>query len=194
VKIILGGPPHSGKGCLREGLKKAIIEISEGRLYPYVITACPDGEGSWFQEAYNTDNENATKIKQHYKSDFSEEKFKKWAAWVMNCPLPITIVDIGGIPDKGNEIICSQATHAILIAGNPNELPKWRELCSTCNLEIITEIRSDYFGTQDKPLVEGHDKVYRGSVHALERGDLTIKNRPTVKALAKIIIEKSKKG
>ena len=53
VKIVLGGPPKSGKSCLREGLKQAILGFrrdSPGIPYPYVITACPDGEGAWFQE------------------------------------------------------------------------------------------------------------------------------------------------
>ncbi len=41
VKIVLGGPPHSGKSCLREGLKKAILRLYPERPYPYAITACP---------------------------------------------------------------------------------------------------------------------------------------------------------
>ncbi|WP_347566287.1 CRISPR-associated protein Csx3 [Scytonema sp. UIC 10036] len=47
LKVVLCGPPQSGKSCLREGLKQA-IGIIEGAPYPYVITACPDGEGAWF--------------------------------------------------------------------------------------------------------------------------------------------------
>jgi len=42
MKVVLAGPPKSGKSCLREGLKQAIRRIS-GAPYPYVITACPDG-------------------------------------------------------------------------------------------------------------------------------------------------------
>jgi CRISPR-associated protein Csx3 len=49
VKVVLCGPPHSGKSCLREGLKQAIRQIPNAP-YPYVLTACPDGEGAWYFE------------------------------------------------------------------------------------------------------------------------------------------------
>lgn len=62
IKIILGGPPHSGKSYLRYGLKEAIKEIN-GAPYPYVITACPDGEGSWFHETAGTDQDLAREHK-----------------------------------------------------------------------------------------------------------------------------------
>lgn len=45
MKVVLCGPPRSGKSCLREGLKQAIRRVP-GAPYPYVITAAPDGEGA----------------------------------------------------------------------------------------------------------------------------------------------------
>ena len=62
MKIVLGGPPHSGKSCLREGLKQA-IRIIPNAPYPYVITACPDGEGCWHYEAASCDPKNAEIVK-----------------------------------------------------------------------------------------------------------------------------------
>ena len=61
-KVILAGPPRSGKSCLREGLKNVLVDLPDAP-YPYVITACPDGEGAWFQEAVRHDPESAQACK-----------------------------------------------------------------------------------------------------------------------------------
>jgi CRISPR-associated protein Csx3 len=85
LKIVLCGPPHSGKSCLREGLKQAIVNI-DNVPYPYVITACPDGEGSYFSEAAKRDPELARRLKQEYKAKFTMEFAEKAAGWVELIP------------------------------------------------------------------------------------------------------------
>lgn len=185
-KIVLCGPPRSGKSCLREGLKQAIRRIP-GSPYPYVITACPDGEGSWFQETVDLDPELAAQLKAAYKSKFTPEFVRRVADSVKNCTLPLTLVDIGGIPSVENEVICASATHAILLAGDLNRLPEWHAFCGKLGLHIIAEIHSDYRGTEDSVPSLGEDSVWRGSVHYLERGE-PVYERPTVKALAEILV------
>lgn len=188
MKIILGGPPHSGKSCLRYGLKEA-IKIMPGSCYPYVITACPDGEGAWFQETFSSNNELALELKLPYKSKFTQEKVALWADWVSNCTEPLTIVDIGGKLDEKNEIICREATHAILVAGNLEDLPSWRDFCINLGIKIIAEIHSDLHGIKDLPFSRDDNNVYHGTVHHLERGDKTIAKRPTVIELAHILLK-----
>jgi CRISPR-associated protein Csx3 len=196
MKIVLAGPPRSGKSCLREGLKQAIRRIP-GAPYPYVITACPDGEGAWFQETAARSPEEARRIKEAYKAflgGFTPAQVEKFATWVKECNLPLTLVDIGGIPSVENERICAHATHAILLAGDTDEeswsqrLEVWREFCGRLGLRIIAEIHSDYRGSEDTIPVFGPDGVWRGSVHYLERGE-PVHERPTVKALAEILVE-----
>ncbi len=188
MKIILGGPPHSGKSCLRYGLKEAIKNIPNSP-YPYVITACPDGEGCWFQETHNKNSKLAQKLKLPYKSNFSKEKVQMWAQWVSNSSEPLTFIDIGGIPDEKNEEICRTATHAIIVYGKLDSLLQWRDFCKRLDIQIIAEIHSDLHGKNDVPLSKTNDNIYQGAVHHLERGDLTIKERPTVVELAKIITQ-----
>ena len=187
MKIVLCGPPRSGKSCLREGLKQAIRRVP-GAPYPYVITACPDGEGSWFQETVNLDPELAAKLKVAYKSKFTPEFVKRVADSVESCELPLTLVDIGGIPSVENEAICASATHAILLAGDLNNLPEWRQFCGKLGLRIVAEIHSNYHGTEDTVPVLGEDSVWKGSVHHLERGEL-VNERPTVVGLAEILVQ-----
>ena len=187
MKIVLCGPPKSGKSCLREGLKQAVRRVP-GAPYPYVITGAPDGEGAWFQEAVNLDPEAAAKYKAAYKAKFTPEFVRRVADSVEKCNLPLTLVDIGGIASVENEAICASATHAILLAGDMGRLPEWRAFCGKLGLRIIAEVQSDYRGTDDTVPVLGEAGIYRGSVHYLERGE-PIHNRPTVRALAEILVK-----
>lgn len=193
LKIVLGGPPRSGKSCMREGLKQAAKAIP-GSPYPYVITACPDGEGSWFQETVNADPVLAAECKAAYKAKFTPEFVQRIADSVHNCSLPLTLVDVGGVTSLENEVICASATHAILLAGDTDSeswlerLVEWRTFCEKVGLSVIAEIHSDYHGTKDVVPVLGEDGIWRGSVHHLERGELAAE-RPTVKVLAEILVQ-----
>lgn len=186
LKIILGGPPQSGKSCLRYGLKEA-FKRRQTDVYPYVITACPDGEGSWFQETVSSDANLAMELKENYKRSFTHEYVELWAESVKNCTTELTLVDIGGIPSDQNRVICEHATHAILVAGDVDELSEWRLFCSELEITVIAEIHSDYYAVADTTLTLSSDGVYRGSVHHLERGDNSVADRPTIKQLAGVL-------
>lgn len=197
-RIVLAGPPRSGKSCLREGLKQAIRQIP-GAPYPYVITACPDGEGSWFQATVNQDPDLAKALKDAYKAKFTPDFVARIAASVSNCTLPLTLVDIGGIPSPENHVICADATHAVLLAGTDpktgeiwsERLVPWRAFCQEVGLTVVAEIFSDYRGAGDVVEGLGPDKIFRGSVHYLERGE-PVQDRPLVRALAARLVELSK--
>lgn len=186
MKIVLCGPPRSGKSCLRQGLKDAVRRIP-GAPYPYVITACPDGEGAWFQETVNVDPAAATQYKAAYKSKFTPEFVRRIADSVKNVALPLVLVDIGGIPSAENRQICASATHAILLAGDMGRLPEWRTFCEELHISVLAEIWSNYHGTSDVVPQLGADGVYRGAVHHLERGE-PVAERATIKALAEILV------
>jgi len=193
-KIVLAGPPRSGKSCMREGLKQAIRAIP-GAPYPYVITACPDGEGSWFQETVNADPELAARCKAEYKAKFTPEFVRRVAESIRNCSLDLTLVDIGGIPSEENRVICKDATHIVLLAGNDpkhgtpwqDRLPEWREFAEELGLVVVAEIFSDYHGTEDKVEGASPDSVLRGNVHYLERGE-NVSERPMIRALAEHLL------
>ena len=185
-KIVLAGPPRSGKSCLREGLKQA-IRANPGAPYPYVITACPDGEGSWFQETVNLDPSLAAACKAAYKAKFTPEFVSRIADSVRNCSLELTLVDIGGIPSIENERICSGATHIVILAGDMAKVPEWSEFAHKVGLTVVAEIFSDYHGTEDKVEGVSPDGILRGSVHHLERGE-SISDRSMIQALAKHLL------
>lgn len=189
-KIILAGPPKSGKSCFKYGIKMAITSIS-GAPYPYAFNACPDGEGSWFQETMNADPEMAAKLKAQYKSQFSPEFVKRVADGVKNLSDPLNFIDIGGIISPENEKICEGANGAVILSGQTaveNDLPaQWKEFFTDLGIPVVAEIYSDYHGSQDIVEGVGEDGVFRGSVHYLERGEL-LKDRKTLKAFSEFIV------
>jgi CRISPR-associated protein Csx3 len=185
-KIVLAGPPRSGKSCMREGLKQAMRAIP-GAPYPYVITACPDGEGAWFQETVNHDSELAAELKAAYKAKFTPEFVERIKTSVESCSLELTLVDIGGIPSKENEQICSGATHMVILAGDMSKVIEWHEFARKVGLTVVAEIHSDYHGEKDEIEGKSPDGVLRGSVHYLERGE-PVADRPMIQALAEDLI------
>lgn len=196
VKIVLAGPPRSGKSCLREGLKGAIMAL--GGPYPLILTACPDGEGAWFQQTVARDATEARRLKEGYKAalgGFSPEFVKTRAEWVARAREPLVLVDIGGIPSPENRVICRHATHAVLLAGDDPKtgqewnvrLEPWRAFFAGLGIPVCAVVRSDYHGTADH--VSGVvDGVFYGAVHYLERGE-DIASRPAVRALAEHLIQ-----
>lgn len=185
-KIVLAGPPRSGKSCMREGLKQALRAIP-GAPYPYVITACPDGEGSWFQETVNNDPELAAACKAAYKAKFTPEFVKRISESVEKCSLELTLIDIGGITSVENEQICSSATHIVILAGDMSKVAEWREFAQKVGLAVVAEIHSDYHGKEDNVEGASQDGILRGSVHYLERGE-PVSGRPMIRRLAEHLL------
>ena len=198
MKVVLAGPPRSGKSCLREGLKQAILTLQRNDSdipYPYVITACPDGEGAWFQETVEKYPEIAKACKDVYKGKFTPEFVDLVANHVLNCNQPLTIVDVGGLIDDYNRAICKSATHIVILAGNDAasgkhwvaQIEPWREFAKELRLTVIAEIFSNYKGTTDVVQDIRSDNILRGSIHRLERGE-RIGTRPMVQALGRHIL------
>jgi CRISPR-associated protein Csx3 len=196
VKIALCGPPHSGKSCLRAGLKIVISELT-GQT-PYIITACPDGEGAWFYDTMMNDPIKAKELKESNKGEFTIEYAKNIAKEVKNLGLPISIVDCGGLISPENNLILQELTHAVILAGDyideRGNLVKshqefwkeWSQCCDRLNVKVIAKIYSDFYGNED--IVDNKEEhMLTGSVHHLTRDEDT-SGRLMVQALANHII------
>ncbi|MFZ2192659.1 MAG: CRISPR-associated protein Csx3 [Candidatus Moraniibacteriota bacterium] len=173
MKIIVCGPPHSGKSVFLGGLCENLP-----RDQRYLFRACPDGEGTWTYKGQGSEQ-------YRRKGKFSQEAIDWYCQSLSNCDLaPIILVDIGGIPSDENRRILAEGkvTHAIIITGNLEKIPEWEQFLKACEIEIITTIHSDYYGTEDNtnsnPMV----------VHHLERGNEETKNRPVIQAVAQKIL------
>lgn len=183
-KVVICGPSQSGKSCLREGLKQAISNIA-GAPYPYVITACPDGEGAWYSEAAQRDLELAQQLKAAYKAKFTPEFATKAASWVRNANTPLNIIDVGGRITDENRIIMREATHAVILSGKNEKIPEWQEFCESLGLRIVAIIHSDLEDKED--VIESKSPVLTGKVHRLVRGE-DVSRRGMVQVLARVLV------
>lgn len=192
-KIVVAGPPCSGKSCFNTGIK-GIIKSIPNAPYPFVFTACPDGEGAWFQETMNVNTELAARLKADYKSKFTPEFVQTRSDAVKklgNESSPLNFIDIGGMVTPENAKICEGANSAIILAGEAAidaELPaEWKKFFDELKIPVIAEVYSDYNGKEDLVIGTQEDRVFRGSIHHLERGE-DLSQRPTLNALAKYIL------
>lgn len=183
-KVVICGPRQSGKSCLREGLKQAISSI-DGSPYPYVITACPDGEGAWFSEAAQRDPDLARRLKDEYKAKFTPEFAQKAAGWVKSANTTLNIIDVGGKITDENRVIMREATHAVILSGEKQKVPEWQEFCESIGLQIVAIIYSDIEGKED--FIVSESPVLTGTVHRLVRGE-DVSGREMVQALAKVLV------
>lgn len=186
VRVVLCGAANSGKSCLREGLKQALWNL-KSNIYPYVITAQPDGDGCFTFETYRYDALYASELKQTLKSQsqgFKPEFVHLVGGWVRNASLPLTLVDVGGQISPENKLIMNEATHAIILSKTQAEIDEWRAFCQSFkprNLEVIAELHSILAGECDR--FEETDSLLSGEICGIERG-IDLSERPIVKALA----------
>lgn len=190
VKVVLCGPSQSGKSCLREGLKQAILTLERaGKApYPFVLTACPDGEGAWYTETVRNNSQLARELKAAYKRKFTWEFAQQKANDVKNLPLPLNIIDVGGKISPENRLIMQHATHAVILARDVSKIDLWQDFCSDLHLKIVAIIRSDLHGNAD--LIESESPILMGSIHYLERG-VDVSQRPMVQVLARLLVKLS---
>ena len=186
VRVVLCGSANSGKSCLREGLKQALWNL-KSNIYPYVITAQPDGDGCFTFETYRYDDNYAAELKKTLKSQsngFMPEFVHLVAGWVRNASLPLTLVDVGGKMLPENKLIMSEATHAIILSKTQAEIDEWRSFCQSLkprNLEIISELHSILEGDGD--CFEQKDDLLTGEICGIRRG-VDLSERPIVRAIA----------
>lgn len=201
IKVVLCGPPRAGKSCLRDGLKRAILG-NLGAPYPYVITACPDGEGSWHQETYENNEELAKSIRPINKADVTPEFAQEAAKWVGSANQLINIIDVGGKISPENKQIMKPATHAVILSGDSSKFTEWENFCQQLELTVIAKIHSQLDGVEDGVFFADDWKektnellkttpLLTGSVHRLKRGE-NLSARPMVQSLANLLIHLTK--
>ncbi|SRR5579883_1664849 len=184
VKAVLCGFANTGKSCFREGLKQALLNIPDAPD-SYVISGCPDGDGSWYCETARRDPKLAQQLKKEYKAKFTPEFAQLKAHEVKVINTPLLVFDVGGRISDENRLIMAEATHAVILANTEQDILAWREFCKSLNLQVIATIYSDYKGTADH--IESESPILQGSVHYLERGE-DVSQRPMIQALAMTLL------
>lgn len=182
IKVALCGEANTGKTCFREGIKKALSKLCEDS---YIVSGCPDGDGAWHSETAQNHPELAKELKKAYKAKFTPEFAHLKAQQIRNIPNEILVFDVGGKISDENELIMSEATHAVILAKSEAGLEEWKQFCDRLNLPIAAIIYSNYEAEEDR--IKTDSPCLQGTVHYLERGE-DVANRPMVKKLAQSLV------
>lgn len=182
IKIVVGGPPHSGKSVFIEALSK---NLDKGDTFAF--SACPDGEGPWLQRHYD----DPEVVKWRQKGQFRPEFVDRAKRVVDEWEGPLMLVDIGGRTSEENAQIVEEATHAIVLAGDLSKVGEWQEFFKAHGVEVMAVLHSHYHGNTDQVLDgeerEANPELRLGrltaSVHHLERGE-PAEDRLTIKEVA----------
>lgn len=185
IKVVVGGPPHSGKSVFIEALSKNLDQD-----HTFAFSACPDGEGPWLQRHYN----DPEVVKWRQKGQFTPEFVDRATRVVSDWEGPLMLIDIGGRTSEENAKIVQGATHAIILAGDLSKVAEWQDFFDSHGVEVAAVLHSHYHGRSDQVLNQAEraeDPEARlgrltASVHYLERGE-PAEDRVTVKEVAAML-------
>ena len=178
IKIVIGGPPHSGKSVFIEALTQNLDKDNT-----FSFSAAPDGEGPWLQRHYDDPEVVKFRQKGKFTPEFVADRKKKINDWEG----PLMIIDVGGRTSEENAQMIEGATHAIILAGDLSKVAEWRDFFEENNIEVIAKLHSHYQGNKDiqRPM-EPEKSHIASSVHHLERGEPAA-DRETIKQVAGLI-------
>lgn len=178
IKIVIGGPPHSGKSVFIEALTQNLDKDNT-----FSFSAAPDGEGPWLQRHYDDPEVIKFRQKGKFTPEFVADRKKKIHDWEG----PLMIIDVGGRTSEENAEMIEGATHAIILAGDLSKVAEWRDFFEGNNIEVIAKLHSHYQGNHDvqRPMEPEKSHIV-SSVHHLERGEPAA-DRETIKQIAGLI-------
>lgn len=178
MKVVVAGPPHSGKSVFLGGLCENLP-----RALRYLFRACPDGEGTWTWKGNGAETHRR-------KGQFSQKMVDWYCQSLSTCEMaPIILVDIGGRASPENARIVSEGgiTHGVILAGDLNAVSEWEAFLTQLGVEVIAVLHSDYNGAADS--IQQTIPRLEGVVHHLERGEVEVNDRPAIVAVAELILE-----
>lgn len=211
MKLIIAGPPHSGKSVFISALDTAFTsgEIAENgeNLYGLKLDATPDGETNYVKENYHDEElVKSLRKKGHYTTKLREYIRR----CITNSKHPLMMIDIGGKFNDNDKSMLENATHAIILSGGKvvsgekkgqidfgESISEWTEFFKSMNIPVLCSVYSDFYAQEDYTTPDGHL-----AVHHLERSDLekmgkvkveALNERPNIKQVAKIILGELKK-
>lgn len=185
IKVVLCGPPNTGKTVFRDGLKQTISQLNDAPNDFFVISGCPDGDGAWFSETARNNSDRAKEFKQAYKANFTPKFAQDKAEVLRAIKNSLLLFDVGGKITPENETIMAEATHAVILAKTEADVIEWQKICQKLNLSVIAIIYSDKEASQDS--IETESPLLTGIVHHLERGE-DVSGRPVIQALANFLV------
>jgi hypothetical protein len=184
AKIIIAGPPHSGKSVAERYIRHNLPALDVMR-----IASQPDGEGDWFHSLHEVGSQEVAS-RYRNKRGFSSENVAHWTSLITNSSNRFNLIDVGGEVSSENKEICDLANSIIIISSNPEETKKWIELAQETNLNILAILESTLDPERTERFIPTPDKEWEneGVVVGLERGKLI--SSSTLNSLVEFLLEK----
>ncbi|MBO4664694.1 MAG: ATP-binding protein [Bacteroidaceae bacterium] len=180
MKIIICGPPHSGKSVFVNNLRSLLPSDAL-----QVIMANGDGEGYWT----NNDNQNEIdKARKEYKSYTDRntpEAFVKWRNRIANSKKDIVLVDIGGLLDDTKKTLFEVCDSFIVVSRDKDVKRQWIELGTGCNSKCIASIDSVLEGEN---ILRTTGECIEAQIARLERGNKSLSETKELRAIAELIL------
>jgi CRISPR-associated protein Csx3 len=178
IRIIIGGPPNSGKSTLVSSLKRALWEIGVKVNSAELDLWAPTLE---FLEGKISKQERDSRKQKKVTKEEAEEASKRLVEASQDGSIAI-----GDCPGKMSEelkIIVKNATHAMILcrADQIREIESWRKFLSEAGVPIIAELVSDPVGEEGVQMTGS--KVITGRLVGLDR-DVGRKESPAISQLA----------
>lgn len=170
-RVIVCGPPHSGKSVFLANLMRLLPPDSF-----YLAFAAPDGEWHWSNFG---DQDLVAVVRQ--KGKFTENFIGSMVEAIRANEQPLVLVDTGGVRSEANDRIFDACDACVILSSKPEETVAWREFAARHNVAVIAELDSVLVGTCELYLDRG-DGVVRGRIAGLERGHTIVS--PTLEAVA----------
>jgi CRISPR-associated protein Csx3 len=178
IRIIIGGPPNSGKSTLVNSLKRALWEIGVNVNSAELDLWAPTLE---FLEGKISKQERDSRKQKKVTKEEAEEASKRLVEASQDGSIAI-----GDCPGKISEelkIIVKNATHAIILcrADQVQEMESWRKFFSEVGIPIVGELVSDLNENEDVQI--SGSGLITGRLVGLDR-DVGRKGSPAISQLA----------
>lgn len=169
-RVIVCGPPHSGKSVFLANLMRLLPPDSF-----YLAFAAPDGEWHWS----NFGDQDLVQVVRQ-KGKFSED----FVSWMVDAirfnEQPLVLVDTGGVMSPENARIFSACDGCVILSSDCEKISAWRDFAAHNNVQVLAELDSVLHGTCELYPDQG-DNIVRGRISGLERGQ-TVQS-PTLNAV-----------
>lgn len=179
MKIIICGPPHSGKTVMVDSLNSL---LPTERVQ--TIRANGDGEGYW-----SNGKDQAAVDRVREKGTNTDKDFAKWAGQIREAKADIVLVDIGGKLQEDKAPLFDAADSFVVLCSDaePELMRAWKEFGESHMCRCIACITSTREG-EESVGDQRPGAVIRGTLAHLDRGT-THTDSKLLKALADRIIE-----
>lgn len=175
-RIVICGPPHSGKTVFLANLMKKLPSDRFALLF-----GAPDGEWHWSNEG---DQDLVKTVRQ--KGKFCDDWLKNILSSISTAEQDLVLVDTGGVMSAENEQIFSVCDGFIILSSNPDATGEWRKFGEGAGCRCVAELDSVLVGKCEL-YPRQKDGIVRGRITGLERGHKI--NSPTLDAVAECLVK-----